>query len=86
MPDDIEKQIEQRPEYAWLRDPAKMWYTVGEVATGLGFSPNTVRRMCERGDIPGARLHVGSEWRVPRSGVIEYLKRNTSGGASSQAV
>jgi len=59
--------------YAWLLDgPA--WWTAKEVAAGLGVSPATIRRACERKDLRGALNHghrVG--WRIPFDGLIYWL-------------
>ena len=38
------------------------------VAQKLSVTPATIRNMCDRGDIPGARK-VGRQWRIP----VSYL-------------
>ena len=42
-PEDLEQDIATRPEYEWLRSPT-LWFTTFDVAKGLGFSPNTIRK------------------------------------------
>ncbi len=67
------------PEYAWLIDgPA--WWTVKEVAVGLGVSPVTIRLACERKELRGA-LHHGHRvgWRIPFSGLIPWLYTQQEG-------
>lgn len=46
--------------------------TTGVVARMLDIAPQTVRGMCERGELPGARL-IGRWWRIPASAVRKYL-------------
>ena len=71
-----EQLLAQWPEYACLTDErgAKSWYNVAEIARGAGVSRDTARDWCEKGAIPGA-IYYGPDigWRVPRSGLIEYL-------------
>src|SRR6266851_3118780 len=69
------------PQDAWVLS-GQQWYTALEVAEHLGVSDEYVRRLADRGAIPGAILHdvrrVG--WRFPRDGLITYLaglRRNT---------
>jgi hypothetical protein len=85
--EELERQIQTVPEYAWLRDAAKMWYTTHEVAQGLGLTPPAVRKLCEADALPGARLYSGdvnAGWRIPRSGILAYLS-SESGGARDRA-
>jgi len=49
----------------------KAFYSPEEVAEYLSVSPETIRNLCRRGDIPGAR-QVGRQWRIPRS----YVESN----------
>ncbi|MBV9691364.1 MAG: helix-turn-helix domain-containing protein [Ktedonobacteraceae bacterium] len=49
----------------------KAYYSPEEVAEYLSVSPETIRNLCRRGEIPGAR-QVGRQWRIPRS----YLDSN----------
>ena len=49
----------------------KPYYSPEEVAEYYDVSPETIRRMCRDGQIPGA-IRVGRQWRIPR----EYLQRN----------
>jgi excisionase family DNA binding protein len=44
------------------------YYSPEEVAEYLHVSAETIRNLCRRGEIPGAR-QVGRQWRIPR----EYL-------------
>ena len=75
--DKTEQDIQTLPEFAWLRDDKKIWYLAHEVAEGLGLSTSTVRRYCEAGKFPGARLYSDGGWRVPRSGVVTFLRERT---------
>lgn len=71
-----EELLARRPEFAWLTGRPAQWYTASQVAEGIGVSPITVRRICERGEIPGATYYGPSVgWRLPRSGVIEWVSR-----------
>ncbi len=49
----------------------KPYYSPDEAADYLGVSAETIRNLCRRGEIPGAR-QVGRQWRIPRS----YLLSN----------
>ncbi len=51
----------------------KAYYSPEEVADYLSVSPETIRNLCRRGEIPGAR-QVGRQWRIPRS----YVESNPS--------
>lgn len=46
--------------------------TTGAVADLLAVTPNTVRAMCERGELPGA-IRIGNWWRIPAEAVSRYL-------------
>src|SRR5262245_41069916 len=62
-----------RPEDGWVLS-GRQWYTALAVSEHLAVSDEYVRRLGERGQIPGAILHerrVG--WRLPRAGLITYL-------------
>ena len=68
-------------EDAWVLS-GQQWYTTGEASEHLGMSDETVRKLAERGAIPGAIQHDTKRigWRFPRSGLIAYLagqRRNT---------
>lgn len=69
-----EAMLARRPEFDWLTKSAEAWYTASQVAAGAGMSPVTVRKLCERGEIPGA-VYYGPDigWRMSRSGLVEYL-------------
>ncbi len=62
------------PQDAWVLG-GQQWYTALEAAEHLGVSDEYVRRLADKGAIPGAILHdvrrVG--WRLPREGLIAYL-------------
>lgn len=47
-------------------------YTTGEAAKRLGVAPMTVRGMCERGELPGAK-RIGTWWRIPVDSVEAYI-------------
>ena len=44
------------------------FFTVEEAAAILRVHPETIRRMCKRGELKGARK-VGDTWRIPRSAI-----------------
>jgi hypothetical protein len=71
---EAERILSQVPEYAWLITSQKPWWTVAEVSEQLGIGESVVRSWCDRGLIPGAVLHSRQTgWRMPRSGLIQYL-------------
>lgn len=51
----------------------KSYYTVEEVARYYSVSPETVRRMCREGRIPGA-TQFGRQWRIP----VKFIEENTT--------
>ncbi len=51
------------------RLPDKAYYTPEEVASYLDVTPDTIRDLCRKGEIRGAR-QVGRQWRIPRSYVF----------------
>jgi excisionase family DNA binding protein len=50
------------------QEPERQYYTVEEAATILGVHPETIRRMCKRGELRGVRK-VGDTWRIPRTSI-----------------
>ena len=44
----------------------RQFIPISEVARHFDVSEMTIRRMCDRGEIPGARK-IGRQWRIPRS-------------------
>jgi excisionase family DNA binding protein len=44
------------------------YYTSEQAAIILQKTPDTVRRLCQRGEIPGARK-IGREWLIPRASI-----------------
>jgi excisionase family DNA binding protein len=50
------------------QEPQSQYYTVEEAAIILGVHPETIRRMCKRQELRGARK-VGDTWRIPRASV-----------------
>ena len=87
MPEDsaaAEQLLAAIPEYAWLVQSGKQWWTVAEVSEALGIGLGAVRALAERGDIAGAVLYgqqIG--WRLPRSGLVLYLARLQQRGAAT---
>lgn len=72
--DEAERVLAKLPEYAWLTNTQKAWWTVAEVAENLAIGASAVRNWCEQGLIPGAVLHSRQlGWRMPRSGLLQYL-------------
>jgi hypothetical protein len=81
-----EQMLAAIPEYAWLVQSGKQFYTAAEVSAALGIGVGAVRALCERGDIAGAVLY-GTQigWRLPRSGLLLYLARLQQRGADDAA-
>jgi excisionase family DNA binding protein len=46
-------------------------YTIGELAALLKCHKETIRRLCEKGDLRGVR--IASNWRISESAVREYM-------------
>lgn len=44
-----------------------------QMASMLGISEPTARRIAQRGDIPGLR-RIGGQWRIMPSDVLAYMK------------
>jgi excisionase family DNA binding protein len=44
------------------------WYTSEQAAVILQKHPDTVRRLCNKGKIEGARK-IGGEWLIPRTAI-----------------
>ncbi len=61
-----------------LRCPIVPGYTVGEAAELLGVSPDTVRRLADRGDLEVVRS-PGGRRRVDGAALAQYAKRRRSG-------
>ena len=68
---------------SWLREQMKQERSDGadigdltceQAAEPLGRSPSTVREWCRAGEIHGAYRLRGREWRIPRSGLREFLE------------
>ncbi len=53
--------------------------TVSEVAEKLGRRPSTVRGWCAAGKIEGAYKFRGKEWRMPGTGLREFLSHQANG-------
>lgn len=55
--------------------PSIEWLTTGEAAEILGRSPDTVRRMCDRGAFDGAyQPRAGDHWRIPLEAVLRFVE------------
>ena len=61
------------PEYQWLLDSAKPFWVAKEIADILVVSPNTVKKWCADGLIPGAVDFGSGGWRIPRTGLVIFL-------------
>jgi hypothetical protein len=60
-------------QYEWLRD-GSAWWTVQEVAVGVGVGISTIVRLCQQGKFSGALNHghrMG--WRIPFNALIPWL-------------
>jgi len=60
----------------------RSFYTPEEVAEYYGVHPDTIRKMCREGKIPGAR-QFGRRWRIPASFLEENQSVDTSGDQPS---
>lgn len=49
------------------------WLRASTVAKILGLSKKTLNNLLHSGEIPGKK--IGHHWRIPESGLREYLKR-----------
>lgn len=91
MPDDTEMQaalatLRAIPEYGWLVNDAKPWYTASEVAENAGVSRDAVRSWCEQHRVRGAVLYAAQVgWRLPRSGLALYFADLQRQRGASQA-
>ena len=54
------------------------YYTAEEVARHFRVSPETIRRLCKEGKIPGAR-QIGRQWRIPTKFLDDSQLSNTDG-------
>lgn len=81
---DIERRLQAQPEYAWLFKPSDGWYNVAETARGLGVSRTKVTEWCKEKVIPGV-IYYGEDvgYRLPRSGLIEFLAQRLNGQQSA---
>lgn len=77
---DSESMLKARPEFAWVLAPGDGWFNVSEIARGLGVSRKIVTDWCRDGAIPGV-VYYGEDvgYRVPRSGLIEFLAARLRG-------
>ena len=50
--------------------------TPSEVAEWLKVSTSTVRRMAERGELPGRR--IGNQWRFGSAALLRWLEEGTA--------
>jgi excisionase family DNA binding protein len=81
-----EERVCARPEYSWLCSSKQEWFNISDIAGYAQLSRDTVRKMVENGEFPGAiRYTEGTGWRVPRSGLIEYYARKLGFQAGQQA-
>ena len=64
------------------------YYTAGDVAQILGFTPKTIREWCSRGIFPGALklpdASPRSEWRIPPSDVEARRRGRAAAGPISR--
>lgn len=49
--------------------------TVAEAADWLRLSEQTIRRMCDEGDLTGAFRAGDRQWRIPAASIAEYISR-----------
>jgi hypothetical protein len=61
-----------------LTDMSRKYATVTarEYAQIHGGVPSSVRRWCERGELPGAQKDATGEWRIPRGSVRRRVRRS----------
>ena len=53
------------------KSPKRRHLTTNEAAKLLQVSAGTIRNMCERGELKGAK-RIGDWWRIPKTAVAEY--------------
>ena len=53
------------------KESASPWYTPEQAAHLLQKHPDSVRRMCSRGALQGAKK-FGGEWRIPRAAIVSW--------------
>lgn len=51
---------------------------ISEIAKKFKVNSNTVTRWCKEGHFPNA-FKVGSSWRIPRTDLENYIKKQTEG-------
>lgn len=57
-----------------MADDSSEWVTTWQISKMIGISPDSARRMCERGAWPsGYQSRPGAAWRVKRSEVVKWL-------------
>ena len=56
--------------------PQKTFFSTEEVAAIFGVKPKTVRKWIYSGKVRATKL--GSQWRIPRSELIEFAANNNS--------
>lgn len=82
-PADAETTLSKIPEYNWLTKSSQQWWTVQQVAVGMGVGESVVRQRCTSGEIQGAYLaSQQAGWRIPRSGLLVFLANLYSKGAA----
>ncbi|MFL5625946.1 MAG: helix-turn-helix domain-containing protein [Ktedonobacteraceae bacterium] len=59
------------------------YLTAEEVAKHFRVSPETIRRLCKDGKIPGAR-QIGRQWRIPAKFLEDNPSLDTSGDDDSE--
>jgi hypothetical protein len=71
---EAEQLLADIPEYGWIVEATKQFWSSGDIAKHLSINAGTVRRWCEEGLLPGA-VFYGEKlgWRIPRSGILLYL-------------
>lgn len=50
------------------------WYTTRQVSKGYHLTPDRVRRFIRAGQLPAYDLGRGTGYRIPKSGIIAWLK------------
>lgn len=59
----IKQEPQNRPQYT-TTDPDTDWLTVNQYADLMHCNSETIRRACERAQVPGA-MKFGTLWRIP---------------------
>lgn len=69
----VRERLQEAPAPA--QEAMEVDLTVGEASSLFGRSASTVRAWCQSGDLPGAYLLRGKQWRIPRESLKRFQER-----------